>query len=70
MSHLPAPTKKWLMYINATINGQTTCTLLDTRATHNFISKDEVKCLDLKATKEGGTMKVVNSPAKSIVGTT
>ena len=37
------------------------------RATHNFVSVDEAKCLGLKTTK-GGTMKMVNSPAKPIVG--
>ena len=42
--------------------------LLDTGATHNFVSVDEAKRLDLKATKEGGTMKAVNSPAKLIAG--
>ena len=33
---------------------------------HNFVFVDEAKHLDFKATKEGGTMKVVNSPAKPI----
>ena len=40
--------------------------MLDTGATHNFVSVDEAKRLGLKATKEGGTMKAVNSPAKPI----
>ena len=56
------------MYVSVKINGQSVCVLLDTGATHNFLSIDEAKRLSLKAIKEGGTMKVVNSPAKPIVG--
>lgn len=58
------------MFVSATINGQAMYALLDTGATHNFISKDEAKHLGLEVTKEGGTMKVVNSPAKRITSTT
>ena len=68
-SHSPAPTKKGLMYVSVSINGQVVRALLDTRATHNFISEDEAKCLSLKVTKERGTMKAINSPAKPIAGT-
>lgn len=60
-NHPPAPTKKGLMYVSATINGQVVCSLLDARAMHNFISEDETKCLGFMITKEGGTMKAVNS---------
>lgn len=58
------------MFVSATINGQVVHALLDTGATYNFISKDETKHLGLEVTKEGGTMKVVNSPAKRIASTT
>ncbi|KAH9688170.1 Endonuclease [Citrus sinensis] len=64
----PALVKKWLMYVSAKVNGQSVRALLDTGATHNFVSVDEAKCLGLKATKEGGTTKAVNSPAKPIAG--
>lgn len=37
------------MYVSASINGQAVCALLDTGATHNFISEDEAKRLGLKA---------------------
>ncbi|KAH9727410.1 Endonuclease [Citrus sinensis] len=50
------------------INGQSVRALLDTGATHNFVSIDEAKSLGLKTTKEGGTMKAVNSPTKPIAG--
>ncbi|KAH9697420.1 Endonuclease [Citrus sinensis] len=64
----PALVKKGLMYVSAKLNGQSIRALLDTGATHNFVSIDEAKRLGLKATKEGGTMKAVNSPAKPIAG--
>lgn len=56
--------------MSAKINGQSVRTLLDMGATHNFVSVDKAKLLGLKATKEGGTMKAVNSPAKPIAGIT
>ena len=56
------------MYVSAKVNGQSVRALLDTGATHNFVSVDKAKRLGLKATKEGGTMKAVNSPAKPIAG--
>ena len=66
----PVLVKKGLMYVSAKVNGQFVCALLDTRATYNFVSVDKAKRLGLKATKEGGTMKAVNSPAKPIAGIT
>ncbi|KAK0606869.1 hypothetical protein LWI29_005470 [Acer saccharum] len=61
-------TKKGLMFVNASINGKAVRAMLDTGATHNFVSVDEAKKLGLKATNGGGTIKAVNSPAKPIVG--
>ena len=68
--HSPAPTKKALMYVSASINGQAVCALLDTEATHNFISEDEAKHQDLKATQHRGAIKAINSPVKSFAGST
>ncbi|TXG69042.1 hypothetical protein EZV62_003977 [Acer yangbiense] len=59
-------TKKGLMFINASINGKAVRAMLDTGATHNFVSIDEAKKLGLKATSGGGTIKA--SPAKPIAG--
>lgn len=56
--------------MNANINSKTLRALLDAEATHNFVMEDGAKRLGLKATKERGTMKVINSPVKSIAGTT
>ncbi|KAK0594587.1 hypothetical protein LWI29_037966 [Acer saccharum] len=61
-------TKKGLMFVNASINGKAVRAMLDTGATHNFVSIDEAKKLGLKATNGGGTIKAVNSPAKPIAG--
>ena len=40
-----------------------TSIMMDTGATHNFISKGEVKKLGLKLEKDSGRMKVVNFKA-------
>ncbi|TXG73104.1 hypothetical protein EZV62_001683 [Acer yangbiense] len=61
-------TKKGLMFVNASINGKAVRAMLDTGATHNFVSLDKAKKLGLKATNGGGTIKAVNSPAKPIAG--
>ena len=36
------------------VNGKITKALVDIGATHNFVSKDEVRRLELQASKEGG----------------
>lgn len=56
------------MYLSMTIDSQSVHALLEAGATHEFISVDGAKGLGIKATKERGTMKAVNSPAKLIVG--
>ncbi|KAK3212389.1 hypothetical protein Dsin_017095 [Dipteronia sinensis] len=61
-------TKKGLMFVNSSINGKAVRAMLDTGATHNFVSLDEAKKLGLKAISRGGTIKAVNSPAKPIAG--
>ena len=38
---------KGLMYVEALVNEKATKALMDTSATHNFVSKDEVKRLEL-----------------------
>ncbi|RVW77954.1 Retrovirus-related Pol polyprotein from transposon 17.6 [Vitis vinifera] len=58
------PQRKWLMYVEALVNGKTTKALVDSGATHNFVSEDEAKRLELQASKEEGWLKTVNSTAK------
>ena len=42
--------------------------MVDTGATYNFISKDEVKKLGLKLEKDLGNMKAINSKVFTIAG--
>ena len=50
--------------------GRPSKAVVDTGATHNFISKDEAKRLELQASKERGWVKVVNLAAKPSHGVT
>ena len=52
------------MYVEAFVNGRATKALVETSATHNFVSDDETKRLKLQASNEEGWLKVVNSAAK------
>ena len=56
------PQNKGLMYVEALVNRKATKALVDTGATHNFVSQDEAK--RFQASKEGGWLKAVNSTAK------
>ncbi|RVX07653.1 hypothetical protein CK203_021959 [Vitis vinifera] len=58
------PQRKGLMYVEALVNGKATKALVDTGATHNFVSEDEARRLELQVSKEGGWLKAVNSAAK------
>ncbi|RVW29622.1 hypothetical protein CK203_100961 [Vitis vinifera] len=58
------PQIKGLMYVEALVNGKATKALVDTGATHNLVSEDEARRLELQASKEGGWLKAVNSAAK------
>ena len=58
------PQSKGLMYVETLVNGKATKALMDTGATHNFVSEDETKRLELQASKEGGWLKAVNLAAK------
>ncbi|XP_068658021.1 uncharacterized protein [Aristolochia californica] len=59
---------KDLMYIDVCLNGKNTRAMIDTGATHNFISGEEAKRLGLKLEKDVSKMKAVNSEAKPVIG--
>jgi len=59
---------KGLLFVDATINGKDTRALIDTGASHNFISVEEAKRLGLKVVGGAGSVKAVNSTAKPIQG--
>ena len=59
---------KGLQFVEAIIRGSKVRALVDTGATHNFVSVNEAAKLGVKTTKGSGTIKAVNSPAKPIHG--
>lgn len=42
-ANVSKPQTKGLMYVEATVNGKPTRAMVDTGATHNFISMEEAK---------------------------
>ncbi|KAE8662634.1 cytochrome P450 78A7-like [Hibiscus syriacus] len=57
-----------LMYVEAVINEKSTRAMVDTGATHNFVSKDEANRLGLKYTGSTGWLKTVNTQAVPLHG--
>ena len=62
------PQSKGLMYMEAKVNGMSTKAMIDTGATHNFVSEEEARRLKLRTSKEAGWLKAVNSAAKPSQG--
>uniref|UniRef100_A0A803N0T0 Uncharacterized protein n=1 Tax=Chenopodium quinoa TaxID=63459 RepID=A0A803N0T0_CHEQI len=56
------------MYVDVVINGKKARAMVDTGATHNFVTKREANKLGLKAVHSGGRMKTVNSEAQPTCG--
>ncbi|KZV35807.1 hypothetical protein F511_09508 [Dorcoceras hygrometricum] len=65
---LPTTPTKGLMYVEAKVNGQTTKAMVDTGATHNFITEREAKRLGLHVTQGAGWIKTVNASAQRLNG--
>jgi len=61
---------KGLMYIDVKINGKPITAMVDTGATHNYLSSTEVKRLGLVLEKGSGKVKEINFAAQPIVGVT
>ena len=57
------------MFVDATLNGKPMKRMMiDTSATHNFVSKVEAKRLGLKLKKDIGYKKAINSKAMTTTG--
>lgn len=64
----PLKSRPYLQFVNVKVKGSDVQALVDTGATHNFIAENEAKRLGVRVTKEGGSMKAVNSKAQPIRG--
>ncbi|KAK2980793.1 hypothetical protein RJ640_025065 [Escallonia rubra] len=58
-----------LLYMEAKLNGKPAHVLMDTGATHNFITMGEAERLGLNVVDGGGWLKTVNAEAKTLQGT-
>nr|XP_028962225.1 uncharacterized protein LOC114826300 [Malus domestica] len=56
------------LFVDVKTGDKTTRVLVDTGATHNFMTSEEATRLGLRVTKEPGSVKTVNSTATPIVG--
>uniref|UniRef100_A0A803L166 Eukaryotic translation initiation factor 3 subunit G N-terminal domain-containing protein n=1 Tax=Chenopodium quinoa TaxID=63459 RepID=A0A803L166_CHEQI len=65
---LPRDKKPYLMFVEAIVGGKASKALVDTGATHNFVTLKEATRLGLKFTKKRGSLKTVNTIPASIHG--
>ncbi|KAK2967355.1 hypothetical protein RJ640_026369 [Escallonia rubra] len=63
-----ASTGKGLLYVEAKLNGKPAQVMVDTGATHNFVTMEEANRLGLKVVGGGGWLKSVNTNAKPLQG--
>ncbi|KAK2997588.1 hypothetical protein RJ639_025186 [Escallonia herrerae] len=59
---------KGLMYVDIKVNGKAIRAMVDTGATHNYISSTEVERLGLTLEKGYGRVKAINSAAQPVAG--
>ena len=61
-------THRGLMYVELLTGGQKIMALVDSGATHNFVSTKEVARLELKLARDDDKLKAVNSQAQETHG--
>ncbi|KAJ0089204.1 hypothetical protein Patl1_32334 [Pistacia atlantica] len=62
------PKQNGLMFVDAFMNRMGVRSLFDIAKTHNFLLEGETRRLEVKASKEGGWLKMVNSKARPSFG--
>ncbi|KAK2997040.1 hypothetical protein RJ639_024732 [Escallonia herrerae] len=60
--------RKGLMYVDIKVNGKAINAMVDTGATHNYISSTEVERLGLTLEKGCGRVKAINTAAQPVAG--
>ena len=63
LNAIQAETHKGMMYVKLAMGGQKVVALVDSGATHNFVSLWEVARLGLKLNKDDSKLKAVNNQA-------
>ncbi|ESQ50931.1 hypothetical protein EUTSA_v10023044mg [Eutrema salsugineum] len=64
----PKQSSKGLMYVEAQINGKKSKAMVDTGASHNFVSEGEARRLGLTWTEGPGAIETVNLEARPLTG--
>ncbi|KAK4273516.1 hypothetical protein QN277_021899 [Acacia crassicarpa] len=64
----PSSRSKGLMFVDVKLNGKPVKVMVDTGATHNFITPEEAKRVGLSVAQGRGWWKSVNTPAKPLEG--
>ncbi|ERN17423.1 hypothetical protein AMTR_s00037p00226920 [Amborella trichopoda] len=59
---------KGLMYVQSLVNGRQAQVMIDTGATHNFITPEDAKRVGLSISNGRGWLKTINTNVKSLVG--
>ncbi|XP_075108797.1 uncharacterized protein LOC107762620 [Nicotiana tabacum] len=70
MDEGPPKQARTLMFVELKVNGKPLHALIDTGATHNYLSSTQVERLGLVVQKSKGRVKAINSPPQTLGGTT
>ncbi|XP_068655754.1 uncharacterized protein [Aristolochia californica] len=65
---LPVRPLRELLFISLTLAERTVRAVVDTGATHNFLSEEEARRLNIRGEKDGSKMKAINSALREVQG--